>query len=83
MYISPRSLERFFGGRAPADLNSSLIDVGVTVSKQGRVIAQKSMRSTSGAWWPQYQQLPGFLLAKQDTPFAPLNWDYYENGRKP
>ena len=83
IYISPRSLERLFGGKAPADLNTAVTDIGVTVSKQGQVIAQKSLKSPQGAWWPQFQQLPGFLLNKAETPFAPLNWDYYVPTKKP
>jgi hypothetical protein len=83
IYISPRSLERLFGGKAPIDLNTAVTDIGVTFSKQGQVIAQKSLKSTQGAWWPQFQQVPGFLLNKADTPFASLNWDYYESARKP
>jgi hypothetical protein len=83
VYISPRSLERFFGGKAPTDMNSAITDIGVTFSKQGQVVAQKSLKSAGGAWWPQFQHVPGFLLNKPDTPFAPLNWDYYEAVKKP
>lgn len=83
IYISPRNLERLFGGKAPTDMNSALTDIGVTFSKQGQVIFQKSLKSAGGAWWPQFQQVPGHLLNKSDTPFAPLNWDYYEAVKKP
>ena len=83
IYISPRTLERLFGGKAPTDMNSAITDIGVTFSKQGQVVFQKSLRSTAGAWWPQFQQVPGNLLNKADTPFASLNWDYYEGVKKP
>jgi hypothetical protein len=83
IYICPRTLERFFGGKAPTDINSAFTDIGVTFSKQGQVIFQKSLKSASGAWWPQFQQTPGLLLNKADTPFAPLNWDYYEGVKRP
>ncbi|NBZ95328.1 MAG: hypothetical protein EBR40_02675 [Proteobacteria bacterium] len=83
IYISPRTLERLFGGKAPTDMNSAITDIGVTFSKQGQVIFQKSLKSAGGAWWPQFQQTPGLLLNKEDTPFAPLNWDYYESVKKP
>jgi hypothetical protein len=83
IYISPRTLERLFGGKSPTDMNSAITDIGVTFSKQGQVVFQKSLRSTAGAWWPQFQQVPGNLLNKADTPFAPLNWDYYEGVKKP
>lgn len=81
IYVSSRSLERLFGGKVPSDANSAVKDIGVTISKQGQVIAQKSLHGTVG-WWPQFQQTPGFLLNKPETPFAPLNWDYYEAVKK-
>lgn len=77
MYVSPRSLERFFDGRPPSSAEAGLVDIGITISKQGQVVAQKSLHG-SGAWWPQYQQTPGYLLDKSQTPFAALIPDYYE-----
>jgi hypothetical protein len=82
MYISPRTMERFFDGKIPTSTSAAIIDIGVTVSVQGQIVAQKSLNSTSGAWWPQYQQTPGFLLNKNETPFASLNPDYYEPVKK-
>lgn len=81
IYLSPRQLERLFGGKPPTDINSAVKDVGVTISKQGQVVAQKSMHGTVG-WWPQFQQTPGYLLNKPETPFTALNWDYYEAVKK-
>jgi hypothetical protein len=81
IYVSSRSLERLFGGKVPSDANSAVKDIGVTISKQGQVIAQKSLHGTVG-WWPQFQQTPGFLLNKPETPFSDLNWDYYEAVKK-
>lgn len=82
IYLSPRNLERLFGGKAPSDIGSAVKDIGVTISKQGQVIASKSWRSQSGNWWPQFQQTSGYLMNKPETPFAPLNWDYYEAVKK-
>jgi len=82
MYVSPRALERFFDGKIPASISSAITDIGVTISKGGQVVAQKSLNSKSGAWWPQIQQTSGYLLSKPETPFAPLNWDYYETVKK-
>jgi hypothetical protein len=82
MYVNPRTLERFFDGKIPSSTSSAVIDVGVTISKGGQVVAEKSLNSKSGAWWPQIQGTPGFLLGKPETPFAPLNADYYEPVKK-
>ena len=83
IYLSPRSMERLFDGKAPTSASSAIVDIGVTISKQGQVVAQKSLKG-SGVWWtlPQYQQTPDYLLNKSETPFASLNWEYYEPVKK-
>ena len=81
MYLSPRSMERFFDGKIPASVASAIVDIGVTITRQGQVVAEKSLKGT-GQWWPQYQQTAGYLLNKTETPFAPLNSDYYEAVKK-
>jgi hypothetical protein len=81
IYLSPRSMERLFDGKAPTSVSSAIVDIGVTISKQGQVVAQKSLKG-SGVWWPQYQQTAGYLLNKSETPFASLNWEYYEPVKK-
>jgi hypothetical protein len=82
IYISPRSLERFFNSKIPSSDSGVIDDIGVTISKQGQVVAQKSLKGQTQAWWPQFQQTPGYLLNKSETPFASLNWDYYEAVKK-
>lgn len=77
MYISPRTLERFFAGKPPATASAAVIDVGVTITKQGQLVAEASWKGR-GQWWSQFQQVPGYVLNKNETPFAPLAWDYYE-----
>jgi hypothetical protein len=74
-------MERLFDGKAPTSAPSAIVDIGVTISKQGQVVAQKSLKG-SGVWWPQYQQTPDYLLNKSETPFASLNWEYYEPVKK-
>lgn len=77
MYVSPRTLERFFGGKLPTTVNSAVVDVGVTISKQGQLVAEKSWKGR-GKWWEQFTATQGYVLNKSETPFAPLVWDYYE-----
>jgi len=81
MYLSPRTLERFFDGKIPSSVSAAIVDIGVTISRQGQIVAEKSLKGT-GAWWPQFQQTPGYLLNKSETPFASLYWDYYEAVKK-
>jgi len=81
MYVSPRTLERFFDGKVPSSVSAAVVDIGVTISHQGQVVAEKSLKG-SGAWWTQYQPTAGHLLNKSETPFAPLYGDYYEAVKK-
>jgi len=81
MYLSPRSMERLFDGKIPASASAGIVDIGVTITRQGQVVAEKSLKG-SGQWWPQYQQTAGYLLNKSETPFAALNSDYYEAVKK-
>lgn len=77
MYVSPRTLERFFEGKSPGTASAAVVDVGVTITKQGQLVAEASWKGR-GQWWTQLQQVPGYVLNKNETPFAPLAWDYYE-----
>jgi hypothetical protein len=82
MYVSPGAMERFFDGKIPSSSASAIVDAGITITRQGQVVASKSFKG-SGEWWPNYQQMPGYLLNKNETPFAPLYWDYYQAVKKP
>jgi hypothetical protein len=77
MYVSPRTIERFFAGKIPSTASSTVVDVGVTITKQGQLVAEGSWQGR-GQWWSDYQQVSGYVLNKNETPFAPLVWDYYE-----
>lgn len=77
MYVAPRTLERFFGGKIPNTANQAVAGVGVTISKAGQVVAESST-SGKGQWWTTYQQTQGYVLNKSETPFAHLGWDYFE-----
>lgn len=81
MLVSPQVLKRFFGGRAPANMSSAFQAIGVTASVQGQIVAQESIGLGKGKkdWWTQFQQgPPGLVLTKDQTPFAPLFYDYFE-----
>jgi hypothetical protein len=77
MYVSPRTLERFFEGKIPNNASSAVVDVGVTITQQGQLVAESSWKG-KGQWWSTLQQVSGYVLNKNETPFAPLAWDYYE-----
>ncbi len=79
MYVSPRTLERFFEGKSPNTAAASVVDVGVTITKPGvsTPLASGSWKG-KGEWWGPMTGTPGYVLNKNETPFAPLAWDYYE-----
>ncbi len=77
MYVSPRTLERFFDGKIPSTASSTVSDIGVTITYQGRLVAEESWKGR-GQWWTMLPQVTGYVLNKNETPFAPLVWDYYE-----
>lgn len=77
MYISPRSLEKLSGGRPLTP--SSIENVWVTVQRQGQTLAATSLKA--GAI-PNAKQIPGLVLNKEETPFAPLYYDRYEAIKK-
>jgi len=77
VYVSPRALEKLFDGKVPGTPLAAVEEIGVTISKQGQIVAEYSGKYRS-QWWTQFQQTPGYVLNKNETPFAPLAWDYFE-----
>jgi len=82
-YISPRTLAKFFDGKVPVNTQAALVDFGVTVTGKGGLLAIATSKGTvkgDKGWWDTgvYTPTPGAVLNKNETPFAPLEWDYYE-----
>jgi len=80
-FVSPRTLERFFEGKVPSTAAQAIAAVGVTITRGGQVVAELSTGEGKGMpqWWTRFQQAPaGYVLDKNETPFAPLFGDYYE-----
>ena len=87
IYVTPRTLAKMFDGKSPVNVAQAVVDAGVTVTgkdgllaafawKGGTVVAKEGK-----GWWDNaiYTPKPGFLLNKSETPFAPLEWDYFES----
>ncbi|MEI6071755.1 MAG: Amuc_1102 family pilus-like protein [Verrucomicrobiae bacterium] len=84
-FVSPRTLAKLFDGKVPATLPLALIDCGVTVSGKEGLLAISSFKTKDikgdKGWWDSpaaYTTVPGLVLNKDQTPFAPLAWDYFE-----
>jgi hypothetical protein len=76
MYISPRTLARFSGNR-PITANM-FENIAVQITQQGAVKDELSLVRAGAQWYTTLPQVSGFVLNKNETPFAPLYWDRYE-----
>lgn len=81
MYVAPRTLLRFGGGRT---VTANMIqNVTVQLLQQGAVKGELSLQRAPPQWFNALPQVAGFVLNKNETPFAPLYWDRYEQIKTP
>ena len=84
MYVSPRTLAKLFDGKVPANAQQTVVDVGVTITGQEGLLAIATSKGTvkgDKGWWDaaaSFTTINGAVLNKNETPFAPLEWDFYE-----
>jgi hypothetical protein len=76
MYIPPRTLARFANNRPIAE--NSCQNIAVQIVQQGTVKAEASLNRAQPQWFEALPQVSGLVLNKDQTPFAPLYWDRYE-----
>jgi len=76
MYVPPRVLARFANNRPITE--NSCQNVAVQIVQQGTVKAETSLNRAAPQWFATLPQVSGFVLDKNQTPFAPLYWDRYE-----
>ena len=76
MYVPPRALARFANNRPITE--NSCQNVAVQIVQQGAVKAEASLARAQPQWFANLQSTSGFVLNKNQTPFAPLYWDRYE-----
>lgn len=76
MYLSPRTLARFMGNRAITP--NAVENIAVQLMQQGVIKSELSLARSPAQWYAAMPQASGFVLNKNETPFAPLYWDRYE-----
>lgn len=76
MYVAPRPLARLLSNRAVTP--NSFQNIAVQIVQQGAVKSELSLERAPPAWFSSIPQVSGFVLRKNETPFAPLYWDRYE-----
>ena len=76
MYVSPRTLARF--GSNQTVTAASFQNIAVQIVQQGAVKDEQSLARAPAQWFSTMPQVTGFVLNKNETPFASLYWDRYE-----
>jgi hypothetical protein len=81
MYVSPKTLARIMGNRAMTP--NSVQNIAVQIVQQGAVKSELSLDRAGPNWFATVPQIAGLVLNKNETPFAPLYWDRYEQIKSP
>ena len=81
MYVSPKTIARLMGNR-PVTANT-IQNIAVQIVQQGAVKHELSLERAQPQWFTSVPQVAGFVLNKNETPFAPLYWDRYEQIKAP
>ena len=76
MYVPPRALARFANKRPITE--NSCQNIAVEIVQDGAVKAESSLNRAQPRWFEALPQVSGLVLNKDQTPFAPLYWDRYE-----
>jgi|ERR1700674_2953021 len=76
MYVSPRALARFNSNRPVTQ--ATVQNIAVQIVQQGAIKSELSLLRAPAQWYAAMPQVAGFVLNKNETPFAPLFWDRYE-----
>src|SRR5216110_1067045 len=76
MYVPPRVLARFANNRPITE--NLCQNIAVQIVQQGTLKDQASLAKAPPQWYSAMPQVSGLLLTKDQTPFAPLYWDRYE-----
>lgn len=81
MYIPPRALARFNDNRPVTTI--TVQNIAVQIVQQGSVKDEMSLTRAPAQWYSSLPAVNGFVLNKNETPFAPIYWDRYEQIKVP
>lgn len=76
MYIPPNAFARLLGNR-PVTINA-IQNIAIQISQKGTVKSELSLARAPAQWYTTGPTVSGLVFNKNDTPFAPLYWDRYE-----
>lgn len=75
MFVLPAAIARFAGNRPL--LPNMIQNLAVQIVHGGAVKDELSLVRAPGQWFAALPPVAGFVLNKNETPFAPLSWDRY------
>jgi len=75
MYILPGAVARFAGNRPL--LPNMIQNIAIQILQGGAVKDELSVARGPGQWFAALPPITGFVLNKNETPFAALYWDRY------
>lgn len=81
IYVPPKVLLRFNGNRAVTA--AAVGNIAVQLVQQGSIKDELSVTRAPAQWYSTLPAVGGLLLNKNDSPFAPLYWDRYEQIKPP
>ncbi len=76
LYVPPRAVARVMANR-PLTANA-VENVAVQIVQQGIVKDEQNLTRSRPQWYSGLTAVTGLTLNKNETPFAPLYWDRYE-----
>ena len=76
MYVPPQALIRLMENRPLAP--NSVQNIAIQAVQQGTVKDEQNLVRAAPQWYKSIPSLSGLVLNKNETPFAPLYWDRYE-----
>jgi hypothetical protein len=76
MYVPPQALVRVMENRPVAA--NSVQNIAIQAVQQGTVKDEQNLVRAAPQWYKSLPSLSGVVLNKNETPFAPLYWDRYE-----
>lgn len=78
MYVAPRTVTQLLKGQPLTSNSVQNVEVQILRPGVGAPLAVKQLRPGPSLAASNFQQVPGLMLNKNDTPYAPLYWDRYE-----
>ena len=81
MYVPPQGLTRALDNRPVSA--TSVQNIAVQIVQQGAVKDELSLSRAAPQWYKTVPALSGLVLNKNETPFAPLYWNRYEQIKSP